>query len=137
MAESAPNRGHGLLESIARLAGSLAGVAHTHLDLLSSDIEKTRSQAVSLAVAAMVTLFCFATGMVLAVMLIVAAFWETHRLLVLALLSGFFLAAGIAAWLVAARKARAKPRVFATSLSELLKDRQRLASTPQENPHER
>ena len=59
-------------------------------------------------------------------MLLVAAFWDTHRLLVLGLLAGAFLTAGIAAWAMAVSKTRTKPKLFAASLSELRKDRQQL-----------
>jgi hypothetical protein len=39
-----------------------------------------------------------------------------------------FLAAGITAWRIALHKAKTKPKLFAASMSELLKDRQQLIS---------
>jgi len=66
----------------------------------------------------------------LAVLLLVVAFWDTHRLLVLGSLAGLFLAAGGAAGWFVLHIARTRPRLFATSLSELLKDRQQLISRP-------
>ena len=118
----------GLLESLSTLAATLVAIAHTRLDLLSSDWEEEREHLLSLLVLALAALFCLGVGVVLASILIVAAFWDTHRLLALGGLAGFFLAAGMAAWLFAMHKARTKPRLFAASLSELIKDRQQLGS---------
>ena len=64
----------------------------------------------------------------LAMILLIIMFWDTHRLLSLGVVAGIFLACGMLAWVVAVRKARSKPRLFAASLSELSKDRQELIS---------
>lgn len=127
MAEKTPGS-KGLLDSLTMLAATLVAIAHTRLDLLSADLEEGREHLLSLLVLALAGLFCLGVGAVLASMLLVAAFWDTHRLLVLGSLAGFFLAVGMAAWVFAMHKARTKPRLFAASLSELLKDRQQLVS---------
>ncbi len=126
MSETTSGAGKGLLESLSTLAATLVAIAYTRLDLLSSDLEEEREHLLSLLVLALVALFCLGVGALLATLLLVVAFWDTHRLLVLAALAGLFLAAGIAAWGFALHKARTKPRLFAASLSELLKDRQQL-----------
>ncbi|MDD2915225.1 MAG: phage holin family protein [Gallionella sp.] len=128
MTNQTPVGGKGLLESLTALAATLISIAHTRLDLLSSDLEEEREHLLSLQVLILVALFCLGVGVVLVTILLVVAFWDTHRILVLGLLAGLFLAAGLAAWLFAMHKARTKPRVFAASLSELLKDRQQLVS---------
>ena len=128
MAEKLPGESKGLLESLTVLAATLVAIAHTRLDLLSTDLEEEREHLLSLLVLSLVTLLCLGLGVVLATLLLVAAFWDTHRLLVLASLAGFFLAAGMAAWGFAIHKARSKPRLFAASLSELVKDRQQLTN---------
>jgi len=84
----------------------------------------------TLLVLALAALFCLGVGVLLATLLLVVAFWDTHRLLVLGSLAGLFLVAGMAAWGFALHKARTKPRLFAASMSELLKDRQQLISRP-------
>lgn len=126
MSETTPGESRGLFDSLKALAATLVAIAHTRLDLLASDLEEERAHLFSLLVLALVGLFFLGIGVMLAAMLLVAAFWDTHRLLVLGLLAGAFLAAGIAAWVIATRKARSKPKLFAASMSELLKDRQQL-----------
>lgn len=128
--EKPPGGSKGLLESLATLAATLVAIAHTRLDLLSADLEEDRAHLLSLLVLTLAALFCLGVGVVLATILLVVAFWDTHRILALTGLAGFFLAAGIAAWGFAMHKARTKPRLFAASLSELLKDRQQLVSRP-------
>jgi uncharacterized membrane protein YqjE len=130
MADNAPVAGKGLFESLSSFAATLVALAHTRLDLLSTDLEEERVHVFSLLVLVLTTLFCIGVGVVLATILLVAAFWDTHRLLVLGLLAGFFLAVGLAAGAVALHKARTKPRLFAASLSELYKDRQQLVTRP-------
>jgi len=128
MSEKTPGESKGLLESLTTLTATLVAIAHTRLDLLSSDLEEEREHLLSLLVLALAALFCLGVGVLLATLLLVVAFWDTHRLLVLAALAGLFLAAGITAWGFALHKARTKPRLFAASMSELLKDRQQLVS---------
>ena len=127
MSEKTPG-GKGLLESLTVMAATLVAIAHTRLELLSADVEEDRAQVLSLLMLAMAALFFLGVGLVLAAILLVVAFWDTHRLLVLGSLAGFFLAAGTAAGAYALHKARTKPRLFAASLSELFKDRQQLVS---------
>ena len=130
MNEKTPGGSKGLLESLATLAATLVAIAHTRLDLLSADLEEDREHLLSLLVLTLAALFCLGVGVVLATILLVVAFWDTHRILALSGLAVFFLAAGMAAWMFAKHKARTKPRLFAASLSELLKDRQQLDSRP-------
>jgi uncharacterized membrane protein YqjE len=130
MTEKPPGGSKGLLASLTTLAATLVDIAHTRLALLSADLEEDREHLLSLLVLALVALFCLGVGVVLATILLVVAFWDTQRLLVLGALAGVFLAAGMAAWAFALHKVRTKPRVFAASLLELLKDWQQLGSRP-------
>ena len=130
MSDQTPGESRGLLESLSTLAATLVAIAHTRLDLLSADVEEDRAHVLSLLVLAWAALFFIGVGVVLAAILLVVAFWDSHRLLALGSLAGFFLAAGVGAWAYALHKARTKPRLFAASLSELLKDRQQLVSRP-------
>jgi len=128
MDEKIPGERKGLLDSLTMLAATLVAIAHTRLDLLSADLEEDRAHFLSLLVLTLAALFCLGVGVVLATLLLVVAFWDTHRLVALSTLAGFFLVVGMAAWMYAMHKTRTKPRLFAASLSELFKDRQQLVS---------
>lgn len=118
----------GLLETIGDLAATLVATAHTRLDLLSLDLEEDREHLLILTVTAFLAVFFLGLGVVFGALVLVAFFWETHRLLILAFLACAFLAAGFAAAARVRGLARAKPRLFVSSLAELLKDRQALVS---------
>jgi uncharacterized membrane protein YqjE len=128
MAEESHAATGGLFDSLKTLSGSVVGIVHTRLELLSTDIAEERAHLTTLLVLGMVSLFCLGVGVVLLAILIVVAFWESHRLAALGGLTALFLIAGAGlAWL-AMHKARTRPRLFEASLAELSKDRQQLSS---------
>ncbi|MDO8315097.1 MAG: phage holin family protein [Rugosibacter sp.] len=128
MVEKPSGESHGLLSSLSTLVATLVAIVHTRLDLLSNDLEEGREHLLSLLMVALATLFFLGVGVVLVIILLVAVFWDTHRFLVLGALAGFFLMAGVATWRFAVRKMRARPKIFAASLAELIKDRGQLDS---------
>jgi len=126
MATDPTEAGGGLFDSLKALLSTLVAITHTRLDLLSTDLEEDRIRLASLLVMFLVALFSFGVGMVLFAMLVVVAFWDSHRLLVLAGLAGFFMASGLMAWGYAQHGLKTKPRLFAASLAEFSKDREQL-----------
>ena len=128
MAEESQAASEGLFESLKTLSVSLVSIVHTRLELLSTDVAEEREQLTSFLVLVLVALGCFGVGAVLLAMLVVVAFWETHRLLALAGMTGLFLAAGVGLGWLAMHRVRTKPRLFEASLAELSKDRQQLRS---------
>jgi uncharacterized membrane protein YqjE len=128
MAEESRAAAGGLFESLTTLAGSLVGIVHTRLELLSNDIAEERVHFTILLALGLVALFCLGVGVVLLAILIAVAFWDSHRLAALGGLTGFFLLGGATlVWLVM-HKARSRPKLFEASLAELSKDRQQLSS---------
>ena len=126
MAEESQAASGGLFDSLRTLSVSLVGIVHTRLQLLSVDMAEEREHFTSMLVVGLLALFCFGVGIVLLSILIVAAFWESHRLLALGGLAGLFLATGAGVGWFALHKVRTKPRLFEASLTELVKDRQQL-----------
>ena len=120
----------GLLEALGDLAATLVAIVRTRLELLSSDLEEDRDHLLSLTLTSLGAVFFLGVGVVLSALLLVVLFWDTHRILTLGLLAAAFLTLGLVAANQAKRLARTKPRLFASSLSELFKDRQHLVSHP-------
>ena len=130
MSEQTAAEGRGLFESLKGLAASLVAIVQTRLDLLSTDVEEARDRLLSALVMLVIALFCLGVGILLLALLIVVAFWETHRLLALAGVITAFLAGGAAAFGGARHALRSGPKLFAASLAELAKDRQHLTQRP-------
>jgi uncharacterized membrane protein YqjE len=112
----------GVIDSIRLFLASWIAVIRTRVDILSLEIEEQREWIEQLVLLAVASLFCISLGLILLTMLIVVAFWETHRLWVLGAFSFLYLAGGVALWLSLRGKMKSKPRMFASTASELEKD---------------
>lgn len=120
----------GLFHSARRLLASLAGLAHTRLELLSTELQEELARLGLILLAALVTLFFALLGIAFAAVAVMIAVEEAHRLTAaVALGLSFFIIAALSAWWMQ-RLARARPRVFDASLSELSKDRDLLMPQP-------
>lgn len=126
MIEHGADKSQGLLSSLRTMASTLVAMLHTRLDLLSTDLEEDREHLLSFLFLSMLAFFSLGVGVLLATLLIVVAFWETHRLTTIACLSALFLIAGMATAAMAFHKTKTKPRIFTSSLLELFKDREHL-----------
>src|SRR4030065_166772 len=112
----------------AKMAEAQAGLlVKTREGGRGKDVEGGRAHVLSLLVLALAALFFIGVGVVLAAILLVVAFWDSHRLLALGSLAGFFLAAGVGAWAYALHKARTEPQRVAASLSGVYKGRKHAA----------
>lgn len=118
----------GLLESLSVFATTLVSIAHTRLELLSTDLEEDRAHLILLVVQYLIAAFFLMVGLVIAIILIVFVLWENHRMFALSLVAGFFLLMGLGIACYAIYKTKTKPRLFSASLSELVKDQQALDS---------
>ena len=116
----------GLFESLTALSATLVAILHTRLQLLSTDLEEDRSRWMSQMIAWLVSVFCLMLGAVMIVVIVIVAFWDSHRMLTLWSVAAFFISAGLFAWAIARYKAKTKPKLFIASLLELLKDHQQL-----------
>lgn len=128
MPENAPGESKGLFESLSMFGATLVAIAHTRLELLSIDLEEEREHLLSILLLALAAVFLLGIGVVLTSMLLVVVFWETHRILVLSILTSLFLLLGIGTGIYALHKVRTKPRLFTSTLAELHKDQQQLSS---------
>lgn len=112
----------GLFESLKTLSQTLVGAVRTRFQLLATDIAEERERAISLMVFGVVALFCLGVGTVLLSVLIIVAYWESHRFLALGALTGVFLLVSAGAAWLALHKIQTAPRLFASTRAELSKD---------------
>lgn len=126
VAESA-TRATGLLASLQRLLATFAEILHTRVEILSTELEEEGVRVRELLLYELVSLFFFGLGLLLVTLFVVLAFWDTHRLSVLAAFAVFYLAIGVGTALVVRHKLKTRPRLFSATLSEIGKDRERLA----------
>jgi uncharacterized membrane protein YqjE len=113
----------GLLKSLRALGGTLVAIAHTRLAILATEIQEEQVRLARLAVMAAIAAVCFAAALALAVMFVVVLFWEDHRLAAIGILCVVFLATALGTLVALVRRSAERPRLFATTLAELEKDK--------------
>lgn len=113
----------GLRGSLRQLGATVLGILQTRLALAGVELEEALQDFFA-AMAVALAMMLFATlGLLVFTMLIVVAFWDTHRLLALALLSFTYLALAVYFGLRLRRTLAERTPLLQASLAELEKDR--------------
>jgi len=115
-------RAKGLLGSLKSITALVVAIAHNRLNLLSADLEIAREQTISVLMKLLVALFCLCFGALLLALFVVVIFWDTHRLISLASMTGLFMLIGIICFWRVIKALKAMPATFEASLAELAKD---------------
>ncbi|MCU6432412.1 phage holin family protein [Undibacterium sp. Jales W-56] len=111
-----------IVDSVARLAATLIGILHTRLELMSVEVEEELTRFSAYLLWSLVALFCAGVAVLLLILLLIAAFWDSYRMVVLLSLLAVFSGAaiGLGWWL--RHNMLTKPRLLANTLAELRKD---------------
>ena len=121
-------RAGGLLSSLKRLVPTAVAIVQTRLELLADELQAERRRIVQCAVFALAALFFIAFSVVLLTVLVIVALWDSNRMLAIGGFALLYLVIGGGCAMVARRHAGAGRRLFAASLGELQKDRDRLSA---------
>ena len=116
----------GLLASLQRLLATLLDIVQTRVAIVATEFEEERVRLRELVVFGFVALFFVNLGIVLFTLLVVMLFWESHRLYVMGGFALLYLGVGIVAGMSLRHRLKSRPRLFATTLAELSKDRDQL-----------
>lgn len=116
----------GMLHSLTQVVATLVAMAQTRLELLTTELQEEIQWAAQLLLWAFVALFAAGIGLFLAALVVIFAFWDTHRVLVSIIVTGMFFAISAFAALHLSSKMRNRRRVLDATLTELARDRQRL-----------
>lgn len=111
-----------ITESLARFAATLIDTVHTRLELASVEIEEELARCSRYLIWSLVALFCGFVTILLAIFLIVIIYWDTHRVLVLTLLIGFFASAATGIFFSIQASLAKKPPLLHFTLAEFKSD---------------
>lgn len=119
-------RPEGLIGSIRRFFTNLLELFQTRLEILSLDVAEERFNLARILIVTLAVLFCLQTGVFLTVLFIVLVVSDAHRLAAIGItaLVLLLLAGGGTLWLWWWLKHR--PPLFAGTIAELRKDRDRV-----------
>ena len=116
----------GLLSSLQRLLGSLLSVVQTRIEIVATEFEEERERIKELVLYGVFALVFISLGVITLTVFVTLWLWELYGVHALGVAGLVFLGTGIAIALRARSNERARPRLFATTLAELRKDRQGL-----------
>ena len=116
----------GLFQSLSNFAGTLIAIAHTRLQLLTTELQEEVRQVGAILLWAFIAAFTALLGLFLAALVVIFAFWDTHRIAASLAMIAMFVAFAIFAALVLRKKLRSKPPMLDDTLAELAKDRDNL-----------
>jgi len=119
------------MRPVRALLGGMAGLAHSRLALLGSELREEGARVRSTLVGAFAAILLGALGLAFAGAAAVLALDESHRAAAAAGLALAFVAGGAYAGWWVQRVMAAKPGVFSGSLAELERDRLALATESQ------
>ncbi len=115
--------GGGLFASLRGLLNTALGLLENRLELLATELEEEKLRLLGLIGYGALALLLLGTGIVFLALFLTVLFWESHRLLVLGCFTALFLVCGGMALSMVWRCARARTRLFSSSLAELAEDR--------------
>lgn len=118
-----PRQATGLFQSLNNFIGTFVALAHTRLQLLTTELQEEVRQVGRLLVWTFVALFAAMMGLFLGALAVIFVFWDTHRILAALLMTGSFFAIALAATLILRQNLKEKPPMLDATLAELAKDR--------------
>ena len=121
-----PPRIEGLMGSLRGLVYSALRVVQTRLEILSTEIAEERINLTRLVVVVLGMLFCLQAGVLLGVLFFVLAVGGENRLAAIGISALVLLVAAAMGALWLRSWLRRRPPMFATTMAELRKDRDRL-----------
>lgn len=116
----------GLFHSLNNFASTLIAIAHTRLQLLTTELQEEVRQVGAILLWAFIAAFAAMTGLFLGALAVIFVFWDTHRIAASLAMIGLFVAIAVVAALVLVKKLRGKPPLLDDTLAELAKDRDQL-----------
>jgi len=121
-----PPRDEGLEGALRRIARALLGAIATRLEILSTELADERVNLTRLALVALTVLFCLQTGLMLAIVFIVLAVSPDNRLIAIGLTALALLLGSLGGVLWMRWWLKHRPPLFAATVAELRKDRERM-----------
>jgi uncharacterized membrane protein YqjE len=121
-----PRPARNLLASAKTFVATLIAIVGTRLEIAAGELEEERLRLTGImAYAALLFLFA-ALGLIFLSLLVVAVFWDEHRIAALGGIVAVHVILALLAGLQLRRRLSEKSRLFATTVDELRKDQERL-----------
>ena len=117
-----PPAGGGLFSSVTRIFQTLRDIVVNRVELFLTELKEERLRLFDALLLAAIAIVCAGMTLVMLTLTVVVIFWDTHRLLVLALVTVAYAASAVVA-LMKLRSRLQHWRAFSATLEQLKKDR--------------
>lgn len=123
-----PGPVHAVLVSAKNFVGTLIAIIGTRLEIAASELEEERLRLSELMAWAAFTLLFATLGLIFLSLLVVAVFWDEHRLAALGAITVLYVVLAAAAGLQLRKRLEHKSKLFSVTVEELRKDQAGLQS---------
>lgn len=117
---------HGILASARNFMATLVDIIATRVEIVANELEEEGLRLGSMAAWAACTFLFAALALIFFSVLVVAVFWDEHRIAATASVAGFYLVLALVAGAQLRTRVERKSKLFATTVEELRKDQARL-----------
>ncbi len=119
----APGRSAGgLFDSLRALMTTLVAMAHTRVELFGTEIEEEVRRVVVLLLGGLVVLALASLALLFSSLVVIAAYWDTHRLAATVCVAVGYVVLTGASYLALRARTRRRSRLLASTLDELERD---------------
>jgi len=116
----------GLFQSLNNFLATFVAIVHTRLELLTTELQEEVRQVGGILLWAFIAAFAAMMGLFLVALVVIFAFWDTHRIAASLAMIGLFVGVALAAGLMLRHKLSTKSPLLDDTLAELAKDRDQL-----------
>ena len=117
-----------MLGSAKRLLTTLVEIVETRLAIAANEMEEQRARFAQWVVTVLVTTLLAGMAVLFVSLFLTVLFWDTNRIAVVGGLALFYVTLAAIAAIILRHRLKNRPRMFATTLAELHKDREDLGS---------
>jgi uncharacterized membrane protein YqjE len=111
-----------LFRSIANLAATFVAIAHTRLELLTTELQQEMYRVAAIMVWTVIAVLAALIGLFMAALVVVFIFWDTHRVLASVLVTSVFFIIAAVSLVVLSTKVKNRPPLLEGTLAELATD---------------
>lgn len=112
----------GLFDSLRSLIATLVAMAHTRVELFGTEIEEEVRRLIVLLVGTFIVLAFATLSLVFCGLVVIAAYWDTHRVAAAVGVAACFIVLAVASYLAVRARTRRRSRLLASTLDELERD---------------
>jgi uncharacterized membrane protein YqjE len=116
----------GLLDSVRALMVTLVAMAHTRVELFGTEIEQEVHRIVTLVIGGMAVLAFAGLALLFTALVVIATFWDTHRIAATACVAAGFVALALVSYAVLRARTQRTSRLLSSTLDELERDLRQL-----------